>query len=157
MKKLEKYLEKNGIEFYTEKLGSSYFQDKRAQMHFTGIHVAFEYSDIYEQARKTVETIEKLERYCKRYGYTIFSRFGWYGTTTFRITKSDNYNKLDFLQGFVNQSVASCEKAIHLRHEGFYSSDTDEEFNERLSGTMEYWQDEYLNVVRAMEEGEKIA
>ena len=47
----------------------------------------------------------------------------------------------------MNKSVEACSEQIHLRANGFYSQETDREFDERLSGIMEFWGNEYAAAV----------
>lgn len=153
MNKLIKYMKKNGYDFCIDKFGNNnYFSSEKAHFVFNVAFVSFEYSDIYEECRKTVEMIEKLTSYCKRYGYTIFSRHGWYGETTFRVATAKDLEFWNFLNGYISASVDACEKAMHL----FKNTFSDREMNDYLAGIMDFWESEYLTAVEMMNE-EKIA
>lgn len=134
MKKLIDYLEKNGLDFERVEYGANYFYNVE-KLIFDGVICTF---DIRDGA-----TARKVETYCKRYGYTVFRRAGFPGFQFFSIMRKDEKKQLDFIWEFINQSVSSCEKQIHLRNIGFYSKESDEEFNERLRGIMDYYGDEY--------------
>ena len=114
MKNLLQYLEKNNIQYETRKTGRNYFTNTpgpRAVM----VYIEFPFYDGKIQARKSVKDREKVERYCKRYGYTIFNTKSYYdiGITYFSVMKNSDLEKLNDYETFVNAAVQECEKAIH--------------------------------------------
>ena len=141
MKKLIDYLEKTGIDFERVEYGASYFYNVE-KLIFDGVICTF---DIRDGA-----TARKVETYCKRYGYTVFRRAGYPGFQFFSIMRKDEKKQLDFILEFINKSVSSCEKQIHLRNIGFYSKESDEEFNERLRGIMDFYGEEYKNALKTL-------
>lgn len=143
-----KYAAKIGATVNETSTGWNYFKNV-PEKHFRAALVVLEY-DSRETSIESERIRKALERYCGRYGYTIYNRSGYPGTQYFFVMRADEKEELSFHWEFVKDSVDACEKQIHLRHEGFYSDETDAEFNERLSGIMEFYGEEYLTAVKAM-------
>ena len=71
MKKLINYLNKNGVDFRPVSYGSNYFYNAPA-LEFDGIIASFDYTS--GNYYKASADLAKLEKYCARYGYSVFNR-----------------------------------------------------------------------------------
>lgn len=132
MKKLFKYLEKNGCDFRKEKAGSSYFYNVPEMVKDLAV-VIFEYTEIQADKRE-----KDLLRYCKRYGYKITSSGGWIGCRWYHIMSGSDFEELDYLGRFVRMSVDECEQEIHAGR------------TDRLKEIMDYFGALYLDAVKAI-------
>lgn len=140
MKKLYEYMNKIGVQYSPERFGASYFRNAPV-IDFPGAFItlgAFENSTAGWRS---------LEKYCKRWGYSLMRWGGYPGYTTYTVCRTQDRDALTVYSEFQKESVAACEQAIHLRHEGFYSDWSDKEFDEYLGGIMNYWGGEYLSAV----------
>lgn len=137
MKNLYKYLDTNGWGYEKTTFGADYFKNA-PEIAFEGAYIELGYNEINSAAWK------RLEKYCGGRGYSLKPWSGTYGRTVYTVCRMEDRTALAKYTEYMMQSVRACEKEIHLRHEGFYSSDSDREFDERLRGIMEYYGAEYI-------------
>ena len=139
MKKLFDYSKKYGLSITPETYGENYFRNA-PPLQFDGAQIVF---DIREEQPVT-ESV--FYRFCEKSGYSIIA-WGPPGFHVLNVMKAEDRASLDLYNEYMNKSVEACSEQIHLRANGFYSQETDREFDERLSGIMEFWGNEYAAAV----------
>lgn len=140
MKRLEKILQKYGFEYQITTFGNSYFYNAPAVI-FSGMNVTLYSGEYYSKEWSA------FQRYCNRYGYTVKPWGGYPGCTTFTVCRSVDSAALKLYNEYSQRSVNACEKTMHLRHTGFFSGESDLEFNDRLTGIMAFYESEYLQAL----------
>lgn len=142
MKRLEKIMQKYGISYRMVEFGSSYF--------FDAPPISFPAAMCYRYADDcNSEKWNKFQRYCKRYGYDLRTWGGYPGYTAFTVAPAADRAAFELYAEYQKKSVDACEKAMHLRHTGFFSGESDSEFNEHLRGIMAFYESEYLQAIKA--------
>lgn len=144
MANIEKYLNNKGIDYHKEAAGSRYLPGVDPVI-FPAYFVAFTYSDDPIKCRDTVSKIERLTTYCKRYGFTIYSRYGWYGETTFYIAAAADLEKYSDYSRYEKQSVQAVEKYIHIQKTFNLPVS-----NDYIAGIMKYYAGEYKSFLAAV-------
>lgn len=115
MDKLKNYTDKLQLENEIKTYGSDYFYNVKP-FYCNGMFLTVYYSHDPETTRKTVEKLEKVKRYCKRYGY-VFKRLNSpVGLEWYQIFKADDLETLKYYQSYIDLSVLECEKVIHEFH-----------------------------------------
>lgn len=143
MKKLYKYLDALDLAYEKTTFGGNYFRNA-APLCFDGAFITLCSSDI------NTDAWHRLERYCRRWGYSLRSWGGFPGYTTFRVCLEDDDRELRRYLDYQARSVEVCERAIHLRATGQgFSWLTDAEFNDHLAGIMDFWGEEMNSRARA--------
>lgn len=140
MKKLYEYMDKIGVKYSPERFGANYFKNA-PELHFPGAFITL------GAGENTTAGWRALEKYCKRWGYSLRPWGGYPGYTTYTVCRTQDRDALMVYSDYQRESVNACEKAIHLRHEGFYKEWSDKEFDEYLGGIMDFWGGEYLSAV----------
>lgn len=133
MERIKKWMDKNGIAYQERTFGNSYFHS--VSIAFDGITVTL--------GRNSYNDYEKIRKYAGRYGYIITRLCGYPGVTYFDVMRAEDHAALDNLLTYTREAQNACNEEIHLRRQGFFSRETDSQFNERLKGIMEYYEEEY--------------
>ena len=146
MKKMYKYLEKIGATYEPVNYGSDYFFNVPT-LSIDGAIVSFDYSGGVPSYYMKIAQIEKMIlTYCHKYGYTVFNRGGFPGCRYFSICRTDDIEKLDYLNSFVRTSVDECERVIHEYIAGMRSGCE----NDDIRAVMDSYGRDYLESVRAL-------
>ena len=146
MKQLKKWLEKKGIDNYKiEMFGNDYFYNVPAPK-YKAFHFAFELTSDQQKTKKALENIEKIKKYCERYGYDCFNEFNIFGYTSyiyFYVANRNDREKLyDYIR-FMEMSVLECDQLRHLK--GNYPG-----LNEDMKKIMNDYETYYLDFLKAM-------
>lgn len=141
MKQLFAYMDKLGIEYSKTDFGAFYFCNA-PKISFCGAFITLGPGAVNTAAWRS------LDRYCKRWGYSLRPWGGYPGSTVYRVCRADDWAALEKYAEYQRESVDACEKAIHLRQIGAGYNMTDSEFNEYLRGVMEFYGVEYLNSLK---------
>jgi hypothetical protein len=139
MKKLQKAAEKYGLTFSPETFGYRYFfgiQPLLVQGAYIGT--------------KTIGcNIRQFEAYCKKYGYTLKYHKFCGDMTYYTVCKNEDSEKLNLYADYMKKSVDECEMTIHHRHIGYYENENDLQFNARLSGIMQKYENMYKDTLKS--------
>ena len=142
MEKLFKYLDKIGADYKPEKIGYNYFTNVIPVVRDVAI-VSFDYSGGSDRVRDVACQRDKIERYCKRYGYRIYNRCSVLGQSWFFVAKNSDYEAVSYMGEFVRRSVAACKKLNHLYRSGCTTIKSDSELNNKMKLIMDRFGREY--------------
>lgn len=138
MDKLEKYLDKIGLEYDPAAYGNDYFYNV-APVKFPAAVIEYENRD-----PETIKKVMKLAKYAARFGYTIFHEGGYPGYNYFHIMKTADKKALEFINSFSEKAQNEAAEMIHLKRTGAgFSEMTDTEFNDYIRGIMDYYGELY--------------
>lgn len=148
MKKLFNYLSKNGVDFRPVSYGSNYFYNAPA-VEFNGVIASFDYTS--GNYHKATAELAKLEKYCARYGYTVFNRGVNPKCVYIHIMKTTDRAALDLYYQFQDASQKEFWQTVHERR--LAGLDTSEE-NEIAKKIMFRYGSEYN---KARTQAQKVA
>lgn len=152
MEKFKKYLDSKKICYQDIKIGESYFFDHSLDLHFNAVSILFYYDpENRENARNAEKARKTVEKYCKRYGYTIFCRCGYANETRYNIAKSDDYRQLTNYHIFSDKANEKCNNHIHFCAQYYGNAGKNKNLNEELKGIMSFYEDEYKRFLNGEE------
>ena len=139
MKKLQRAAEKYGLTFSPEIFGYRYFY---------GIQ-PLEIDGAYIGTKTISRNFRQFETYCKKYGYSLQYHKFCGDIVYYTVCKNADAEMLNLYAEFMNQSVAECEMTMHYRHIGYFETESDREFNDRLTGIMQKYENLYRNALQS--------
>lgn len=152
MNKLKEYLKRKNISFSDTSIGTNYFYNHALDLHFDAVSVCFYFNpENHEEALETAKARETLERYVKRYGYTITMSCGYANDTRYVIARTDEVKRLREYHLFSDKSKKSCEKHIHFCAQYYGKAGNNKNLDEELKGIMQFYEDEYKRFLNGEE------
>lgn len=140
MKKLQKAAEKYGLTFSPETFGYRYFfgiQPLLIQGAYIGTKTIGGYN------------FRQFETYCRKYGYSLQYHKFCGDITYYTACKNADADALQLYAEYMQHSIDECEMTMHYRHIGYYENESDLQFNERLSGIMQKYENLYKDALKS--------
>lgn len=146
MNQLKTWLKKKKIDNFREELLNNHYFYNVACPACPVLHFCFELTDNEILTRQALETIEKIEKYCKRYNYIVFNNqsiFGGVSYTYFYVANRSDYEKyMDYIR-FMELSVNECE-LLHSK-KGNYAK-----LNDDMKKIMNEYESMYIDFLEAI-------
>lgn len=146
MKKFKKWLEKRGIDNYkTETFGNNYFYNIPCPK-YKAFHFCFELTNDREATQKNLETIEKIKRHCKRYGYDFYNQDSIFGYPSYIFFYVANRSEREKAADYFRFTKMSQDECLDLRHKkGLYPG-----INEDMKKIMLEYEQIYIDFLKAL-------
>ena len=139
MKKLQKAAEKYGLTFQLETFGYRYFYGISPLL-IPGAYIGTKTIGGYN--------FKQFETYCKKYGYSLKYHKNCGDIVYFTVCRNEDADKLNLYADYMQHSIDECEMTIHHRHIGYYENESDLQFNARLSGIMQKYENMYRDALK---------
>lgn len=134
MDKLEKYLDKIGLQYDPATYGNDYFYNV-APVKFPAVFVEYKAGDA-----ETLRKVIKASRYAARYGYIIFSEGGRGGYNHFTVMNAQDKAEYSLYMKYRDKAAGYIAELMHARRTGAgLDTMTDREFNDYIRGIMDYY------------------
>lgn len=143
MANIEKYLSNKGIIYQTQIGGSEYLPGVNPVIYPIYI-IQVPRPASTEASKQAADTIRKLRRYCRRYGFSLVNRT-LNGIVSFKIISYADIEKFNNYKRFQDRSINAVEKYIHI-HKTFDLPVCDE----YIAGIMEHYAREYKTFLKAV-------
>lgn len=134
MDKLEKYLDRIGLEYDPAAYGADYFYNV-APVKFPAVIIEYKAGDA-----ETLRKVCRLSKYTERRGYVIFNEGGRGGYNHFTVMKAQDKAEYDLYMEYQNKAAGYIADLMHARRTGAgLDTMTDKEFNDYIRGIMDYY------------------
>ena len=145
MKKIIKWLDTKGIKCKPVYFGHDNYFYNAKNIRVEGIAITFN-ADCTQIYNETIKKVHMIEKYCKRYNYTIINDDLKNGRYYITILTNQDKSALDLYNKFYYKSTAECQQLIHIANiENDFQG-----LKEKLIKVMNYYGTQYNAALKAI-------